>query len=161
MGTPSVESSIMALLNSDDNQAPRPVFEIEIAPSPETPESDQDPKPSPEPSPSPEPEPSPEELASEQNPEPSLEPNTTQNLTLNDTVTNLLNSQPQLLAPKFINPILEPSPSTETPMSPNYSQNPNPNNNRLITPTSIGSPSVPASITHLNTLAANAQPPTL
>merc|ERR1712081_64228 len=90
--TPSVESSIMALLNSDDNQAPRPVFEIEIAPSPETPESDQDPEPSPEPSPSPEPEPSPEKLASEQNPEPSLEPNTTQNLTLNDTVTNLLNS---------------------------------------------------------------------
>merc|ERR1711954_92166 len=33
-------------------------------------------------------------------------------------------------------------------------------NNRLITPTSIGSPSVPASITHFNTLAANAQPPT-
>merc|ERR1711954_85875 len=70
------------------------------------------------------------------------------------------NSQAQLLPPKFINPILEPSPSTETPMSPNYSQNPNPNNNRLITPTSIGSPSVPASITHFNTLAANAQPPT-
>merc|ERR1711954_434410 len=70
------------------------------------------------------------------------------------------NSQAQLLAPKFINPILEPSPSTVTPMSPNHSQNPNPNNNRLVTPTSIGSPSVPESITHFNTLAANAQPPT-
>merc|ERR1711954_69421 len=64
--TPSVESSIMALLNSDDNQVPRPVFEIELAPSPETPESNQDPEPSPEPSPSPEPEP--EKLAFEQNP---------------------------------------------------------------------------------------------
>merc|ERR1712081_92809 len=118
--TPSVESSIMALLNSDDNQAPRPVFENEIVPSPETPESDQDPEPSPEPSPSPEPEP--EKLVSGQNPEPSLEPNTTQNMTLNDTVTNLLNSQAQLLAPKFINPILEPNPSAKTPMSPNSSQ---------------------------------------
>merc|ERR1711954_474457 len=95
-----------------------------------------------------------------QNPEPSLEPNTTQNLTLNDTVTNLLNSQAQLLAPKFMNPILEPSPSTVTPMSPNQSQNPNLSNNRLMTPTSIGSPSVPESISHFNTLAANAQPPT-
>jgi len=150
----------MALLNSDDNQAPIPVFDIEIEPSPETPESDQDPEPSPELSPSLEPEPSPEKLVSEQNPEPSLEPNTTQNLTLNDTVTNLLNTQAQLLAPKFINPILEPSPSAKTPMSPNSSQDPNPSNNRPITPTSIGSPSVPASITHFNMLAANAQPPT-
>merc|ERR1711954_377877 len=33
-------------------------------------------------------------------------------------------------------------------------------NNRLVTPTSMGSPSVPASIMHFNTLAANAQPPT-
>merc|ERR1712081_100578 len=31
---------------------------------------------------------------------------------------------------------------------------------RLMTPTSIGSPSVPESISHFNTLAANAQPPT-
>merc|ERR1711954_547643 len=93
-------------------------------------------------------------------PEPSLEPNTTQNSTTNDTVTNLLSSQAQLLAPKFINPTLEPSPSTVTPMSPNQSQNPNLSNNRLMTPTSTGSPSVPESISHFNTLAANAQPPT-
>merc|ERR1711954_480450 len=78
----------------------------------------------------------------------------------NDTVTNLLSSQAQLLAPSFINPTLEPSPSTVTPTSPNQSQNPNPSNNRLMTPTSIGSPSVPESISHFNTLAANAQPPT-
>merc|ERR1711954_588696 len=95
-----------------------------------------------------------------QNPEPSLEPNTTQNLTTNDTVTNLLNSQAQLLAPSFINPTLEPSPSTVTPMSPNQSQNPTLSHNRLMTPTSIGSPSVPESISLFNTLVANAQPPT-
>merc|ERR1712081_74695 len=158
--TPSVESSIVALLDSDDNQAPIPVFDIEIEPSPETPESEQDPEPSPEPNPSLEPEPSPEKLVSEQNPEPSLEPNTTQNSTLNDTLTNLLSTQAQLLAPKFINPIMEPSPSAKIPMSPNSSQDQNLINNRPITPTSIGSPSVPASITHFNMLAANAQPPT-
>merc|ERR1712081_122164 len=133
--TPSVESSIMALLDSDDNQAPIPVFDIEIEPSPETPESEQD-------------------------PEPSLEPNTTQNSTLNDTLTNLVSTQAQLLAPKFINPIMEPSPSAKIPMSPNSSQDPNLINNRPITPTSIGSPSVPSSITRFNMLAANAQPPT-
>merc|ERR1712081_167390 len=158
--TPSVESSIMAILNSDDNQVPIPVFDIEIEPSPETPESEQDPEPSPELSPILEPEPSPEKLVSEQNPEPSLEPNTTQNSTPNDTVTNLLSTQAQLLAPKFINPTMEPSPSAKTPMSPNSSQDLIPINNRPITPTSIGSPSVPASITHFNMLAANAQPPT-
>merc|ERR1712081_72494 len=158
--TPSVESSIMAILNSDDNQAPIPVFDIEIEPSPKTPESDQDPEPSPELSPILEPEPSPEKLVSEQNPEPSLELNTTQNSTPNDTVTNLLSTQAQLLAPKFINPTMEPSPSEKTPMSPNSSQDLIPINNQPITPTSIGSPSVPASITHFNMLAANAQPPT-
>merc|ERR1712081_120490 len=158
--TPSVESSIMAILNSDDNQAPIPVFDIEIEPSPKTPESDQDPEPSPELSPILEPEPSPEKLVSEQNPEPSLETNTTQNSTPNDTVTNLLSTQAQLLAPKFVNPTMEPSPSAKTPMSPNSSQDLIPINNRPITPTSIGSPSVPASITHFNMLAANAQPPT-
>merc|ERR1712081_82305 len=107
MGTPSVESSIMALLNSDGNQVPRPNFEIEFEPSPKTPEPNQDQEPSPEPSPSPEPEP--EKLAFEQNPEPEPELNTTQEST---TVTNLLSSQAQLLAPKSINPILQPSPST-------------------------------------------------
>ena len=157
--TPSVESSIRALLNSDDNQVPRPNFEIEFEPSPKTPEPNQDQDPSPEPSPSPEPEP--EKLAFEQNPEPEPELNepelnTTQEST---TVANLLSSQAQLLAPTFINPSLQPSPST-TPMSPSQSQNPNPSNNRLMTPTSIGSPSVPESISHFNTLAANAQPPT-
>merc|ERR1711954_260473 len=92
--TPSVESSIMALLDSDGNQVPTPVFDIEIEPSPETPESEQD-------------------------PEPSLEPNPTQNPTSNDTLTNLLSTQAQLLAPKFINPNIEPSPSANIPMSPN------------------------------------------
>merc|ERR1711954_326288 len=52
--TPSVESSIMALLDSDDNQVPTPVFDIEIEPSPETPESEQDPVPSLKLEPSPE-----------------------------------------------------------------------------------------------------------
>merc|ERR1711954_382883 len=112
--TPSVESSIMALLDSDDNQVPTPVFGVEIEPSPETPESEQDPEPSLEPNPSLELEPSPEMLESEQNPEPSLEPNPTQNSTPNDTLTNLLSTQAQLLAPKFINPIIEPSPSANT-----------------------------------------------
>merc|ERR1711954_96121 len=153
--TPSVESSLMALLESDDNQAPRPNFEIEFEPSPKTPEPNQDQEPSPEPSPSPEPEP--EKLDFEQNPEPEPELNTTQESIM---VTNLLSSQAQLLAPNFINPTLQPSPSTATPMSPNQSQNLNPSNNKLMTPTAIGSPSVPKSISHFNTLAANAQPPT-
>merc|ERR1711954_147715 len=152
--TPSVESSIMALLDSDDNQVPTPVFDIEIEPSPEAPESDQDPDPSLKLVPSP------ETLESEQNPELSLELNPTQNSTSNDTLTNPLSTQAQLLAPKFINPNIEPSPSANIPMSPNSSQDPNLINNRPITSTSIGSPSVPSSIMHFNMLAANAQSPT-
>merc|ERR1711954_156522 len=152
--TPSVESSLMALLDSDDNQVPRPNFEIEFEPSPKTPEPNQDQEPSPEPSPSPEPEP--EKLEFEQNPEPEPELDTTQESIM---VTNLLSSQAQLLAPNFINPTLQPSPSTATPMSPIQSQNLNPSNNKLMSPTVIGSPSVPESISHFNTLAANAQPP--
>merc|ERR1711954_549865 len=144
----------MALLDSDDNQVPRPNFEIEFEPSPKSPEPNQDQEPSPEPNPSPEPEP--EKLELEQNPEPEPELNTTQESII---VTNLLSSQAQLLAPNFINPTLQPSPSTPTPKSPIRSQNLNPSNNKLMTPTAIGSPSVPESISHFNTLAANAQPP--
>ena len=152
--TSLVESSITALLDSDDNQVPRPNFEIEFEPSPKSPEPNQDQEPSPEPNPSPEPEP--EKLEPEQNPELEPELNTTQESII---VTNLLSTQAQLLTPNFINPTLQPSPSTPTPKSPIRSLNLNPSNNKLMTPTAIGSPSVPESISHFNTLAANAQPP--
>jgi len=149
-----VESSIMALLESDNNQVPTPVFDIEIEPSPESLESEQDPDPSLEL------EPSPDALESEQNPEPSLEPNPTQSPTSNETLSNLLSTQAQLLAPKLINPNIGPSPSASIPVSPNSSQDPNLMTNQPITPTSTGPFSVPSSIMHFNMLAANAQSPT-
>merc|ERR1711942_555243 len=64
------------------------------------------------------------------------------------------------MGPKVINPNIGPSPSANIPVSPNSSQDSNLITSRPITLTSIGSPSVPASITHFNMLAANAQPPT-
>merc|ERR1712081_65388 len=116
--TSLVESSITALLDSDDNQVPRPNFEIELEPSPKSPEPNQDQKPNPEPNPSPEPEP--EKLEPEQNPELEPELNTTQESII---VANLLSTQAQLLTPNFINPTLQPTPSTPTPKSPIRSQN--------------------------------------
>merc|ERR1711954_180036 len=133
--TPSVESSAMALLESDDNQVPAPVFDIELEPSPET-------------------------LESEQDPDPSLEPSPTQNPTSNDSLANLLSTQALLLAPKLPNPSFGPSPSANIPVSPKSSQDMNPTTSRPTTPTSIGSPSVPSSIMHFNMLAASAQSPT-
>merc|ERR1711954_179284 len=82
--TPSVESSAMALLESDANQVPTPVFDIELEPSPET-------------------------LESEQGPDPSLEPSPTQKPTSNDSLANLLSTQALLLAPKLPNPSFGPT----------------------------------------------------
>merc|ERR1711954_466310 len=133
--TPSVESSAMALLESDDNQVPAPVFDIELEPSPETPESEQD-------------------------PDPSFEPSPTQNPTSNDSLANLLSTQALLLALELPNPSFGPSPSANIPVLPNSSQDMNLITSCPTTPTSIGSPSVPSSIMHFNMLAANAQSPT-
>ena len=133
--TLSVESSVMALLESDDNQVPAPVFDIELEPSPEI-------------------------LESEQNHDLSLEPSPTQNPTSNDSLANFLSTQALLLAPKLPNPNFRPSPPTDISVSPKPSQNVNPTTSRPTTPTSIGSPSVPSSIQHFNMLAASAQSPT-
>merc|ERR1712081_130145 len=73
---PSVESSVMALLDSDDNQEPAPVFELDLEPSPET-----------------------LEPSNEQNPDLSLESNVPQNPTLDETPANALGTQALLLAP--------------------------------------------------------------
>merc|ERR1711873_315799 len=100
-------------------------------------------------------EPSPEMLEFEQDPDPSLEPSPTQNKTSNDSLANLLSTQALLLAPKLPNPNFGPSPSANIPVSPNSSQDINLITRRQTTPTSIGSPSVPLSIMHFNTLAAN------
>merc|ERR1711954_97038 len=68
--TLSVESSVMALLESDDNQEPAPIFDFELEPSPETLES-----------------------GHAQNHDLTLEPSPTQNPTSNDSLANILSTQ--------------------------------------------------------------------
>merc|ERR1711954_439261 len=133
----SVESSVMALLESDDNQEPAPVFDFELEPSSETLES-----------------------GHIQDHDLSLEPNSTQNPTSNDSLAIILSTQALLLAPSLPNPNFRPSPPTDISGSPKPSQSVNPITSRPTTPSSIGSPSVPSSIQHFNMLAASAQTPT-
>merc|ERR1711954_327664 len=133
----SVESSVMALFESDDNQEPAPVFDFELEPSPETLES-----------------------GHVQDHDLSLEPNSTQNPTSNDSLANILSTQALLLAPSLPNPNFRPSPPTDISGSPKPSQSVNPITSRPTTPSSIGSPSVPSNIQHFNMLAASAQTPT-
>ena len=136
---PSVESSVMALLESDDNQEPAPVFDLELESSPET-----------------------LELGHVQNPDLSLESNFLQNPTPDETLANTLGAQALLLAPNLPNPNFKPSPSTDILSSPKPSQNSNPITIHPTTPSSsISSPSVPSNIQHFNKLAANAQTPPL
>ena len=127
----------MALLESDDNQEPAPVFDLDLEPSPET-----------------------LELGYVQNPDLSLESNVPQNPTLDETLANTLGAQALLLAPNLPNPNNEPSPPTDILSSPKPCQNSNP---ITIQPTtlssSISSPSVPSNIQHFNKLAASAQTP--
>ena len=134
---PSVESSVMALLESDDNQEPAPVFDFELEPSPET-----------------------LEPGHVQNPDLSLESNFLQNPTPDESLANTLGAQALLLAPSLPNPNFKPSPSTDILSSPKPSQNSNPITIHPTTPSSsIGSPSVPSNIQHFNKLAASAQTP--
>merc|ERR1712081_155496 len=83
----SVESSVMALLESGDNQEPAPVFDFELEPRPET-----------------------LEPGYVQNPDLSLEPNSTQNPTPDESLANILGTQALLLAPSLPNPNFKPSP---------------------------------------------------
>merc|ERR1711954_534298 len=133
----SVESSVMALLESGDNLELAPVFDFEPEPSPET-----------------------LEPGYIQNPDLSLEPNSIQNPTPDESLANILGTQALLLAPSLPNHSFKPSPSTDIPGSPKPSQSSNPITIRPTTPSSIGSPSVPSNIQHFNMLAASAQTPT-
>ena len=130
---PSVESSVMALLDSDDNQEPAPIFDLDLEPSPET-----------------------LEPSYEQNPDLSLESNVPQNPTLDETPANALGAQALLLAPNLPNPNNEPCLSTDILNSLKPCQNSNP---MTIQPTtlssSLSSPSVPSNIQHFNKLAAS------
>merc|ERR1711954_347976 len=132
---PSVESSVMALLNSDDNQEPAPIFDFELEPSPET-----------------------LEPGHVRNPDLSLESNFLQNPTPDESLANTSGAQALLLAPNLPNPNFKPSPSTDILSSPKPSQNSNPITIPPTTPSSsISSPSVPSNIQHFNKLAASAQ----
>ena len=134
---PSVESSVMALLDSDDNQEPAPVFDLDLEPSPET-----------------------LEPSYEQNPDLSLESNVPQIPTLDETPANAIGAQARLLAPNLPNPSNEPRLSTDILSSPKPCQNSNPMTIQPITPSSsLSSPSVPSNIQHFNKLAASAQTP--
>merc|ERR1711954_288355 len=115
----SVESSVMALLESGNNQEPAPVFDFELEPSPET-----------------------LEPGYVQNPDLSLESNSIQNPTPDESLANTLGTQALLLAPSLPNPNFKPSPSTDIPGSPKPSQDSKPITIHPTTPSSIGSPSV-------------------
>merc|ERR1711954_33241 len=125
------DTSFLALLESDDNQEPAPVFDLDLEPSPET-----------------------LELGHVQNPDLSLESNVPKNPTLDETLANTLGAQ------ALPNPNIEPSPSTDILSSPKPCQNSNPITIQPTTlSSSISSPSVPSNIQNFNKLAASAQTP--
>merc|ERR1711954_372663 len=116
---PSVESLVMALLDSDDNQEPAPMFDLDLEPSPET-----------------------LEPSNEQNPGLSLESNVPQNPTLDETPANALGAQALLVAPNLPNPNNEPCLSTDILNSPKPYQTSNPMTIQPITlSSSLSSPS--------------------
>merc|ERR1711954_37620 len=126
---PSVESSVMALRTSDDDQETAPVFELDLEPNPET-----------------------LEPSNKQDPDLSLESNVLQNPTLDKSPANALGAQALLLAPSLPSPKDEPCLSTEVLNLPKPCQT---SNSTTIQPTTLSSsrssPSVPSSIQHFNT----------